>query len=211
MLPLATAFALHWAVLLTPGPNALLIAQLAASGHARAARAASVGIASVALTWATLAALGVGAVFAAHPALRTTLQAAGGAYLLWIAAKLWRASRSANQPTATQGTLTAFTTAQAFRLGLVTNLGNPKTALFFGSVFATSLPAEPTSALLAAAIALMTANSLAWHLLLSWAFSHARVQRAYARQQGLLHALASAVLAVFGGRLLLRAVTDNAD
>ena len=67
---LASIAVLHWAVLLVPGFNFVLIGQLAASGQRRSAFAAVAGMTLGTLTWALLAVLGVGVVFAAHPALR---------------------------------------------------------------------------------------------------------------------------------------------
>ena len=86
---------LHWAVLLVPGFNFVLIGQLAAGGSRRAAWAAVVGMTTGTLVWATLAVAGVGAVFAAHPALRLVAQWLGGLYLLVLAWGLWRAGGAA--------------------------------------------------------------------------------------------------------------------
>jgi threonine efflux protein len=199
---LSTVFALHWAVLLSPGVNTLLVAQLAASGQPRSAAAASVGISSIALAWATLAALGVGAVFSAHPSIRLSMQVACGLYLLWIATKLWRGSAGA------LGTAAPMRAAQALRMGLLTNATNPKTALFFGSVFATALPHSASWALIASAVALMWLNSLVWHLLLTAAFSRQRIQHAYAAQGRILSRVASLALGAFGLRMLIQSAQE---
>jgi hypothetical protein len=66
----------------------------------------------------------------------------GGAYLLYLANRLWR-----SKPGPTEQAPVAVSRMKAFRLGLLTNLSNPKAALFFGSVFATSFPAHPEPAL----------------------------------------------------------------
>ena len=92
---LLTVALLHWLVLITPGANVLLISQLAASGHRASACHAGVGISVVAAVWALLAIIGVNSLFALHPALRLTVQIAGGIYLCYIAYKMWRASSPA--------------------------------------------------------------------------------------------------------------------
>ena len=126
-----TIAVLHWVVLVIPGVNFVLIAQLAAGSARSVSLAAVAGITTVTLTWATLAILGMGAVFAAHPALRQAFQVAGGAYLCYVAFKLWR-----SPPVDANAEVKPVTTsrAAAFRLGFITNVFNPKTALFFGSV-----------------------------------------------------------------------------
>src|SRR5687767_6972991 len=175
---LITVALLHWVALVTPGPNVLLVAQLAAAGHRRSACYAAVGISVIALTWATLAILGVNAVFGAHPMLRLALQAAGGLYLCYLAVRIWRS------PPPTDGRhAQSLSPAAAFRLGLLTNVTNPKTALFFGGVFATALPQTPDTSVLAAAAALVFFNAIVWHVLLAVGFSHPHVQLAYGRQR----------------------------
>lgn len=198
MSALLTITLLHWVVLVTPGPNVLVVSNLAAGGSRAAALCAALGVTLVAGLWSALAVLGVGTVFAAHPPLRAVVQAAGGIYLLIVARRLWRAGGAA--PAAHDA---ATSPAAAFRLGLITNILNPKSALFFGSVFATALPARPSAPLLVCAVALVVFNACCWHVLLAFAFSSARIQRAYARRRQDLGRVASVLIGAFGARLLL--------
>lgn len=193
---LVTVSVLHWLVLVTPGANVLVVSQLAASGQRKAALCAAGGVTSVALIWSVLAVLGVHAIFAAHHYLRMMLQLAGGGYLCYVAIRLWR---SGSQQT--QAHRTAMNSAAAFRLGFLTNIMNPKSALFFGSVFASALPASPSSTLLVAVVGMVFVNALVWHAVLALTFSQARVQRAYGRYRGRLNRIAAIVVAVFGLRL----------
>ncbi|MBN8488810.1 MAG: LysE family transporter, partial [Burkholderiales bacterium] len=156
---LATIAVLHWAVLLVPGFNFVLLGQLAASGQRDRALAAVVGMTLGTLSWALLAVLGVGVVFAAHPLLREAVQVAGGLYLLQLAWKLW-ASAGATPAQAQAGVLSR---RAAARVGFTTAMLNPKIALFYGSVFATALPPQPAPLLQAAAVVLVFANSVLWH------------------------------------------------
>jgi threonine efflux protein len=98
--------------------------------------------------------------------------------------------------------------AAAFRLGFLTNIMNPKSALFFGSVFATALPLQPSSELLAAAVAVVVVNALFWHMLLAIAFSHRLVQAMYARQRLIISRIAGALVGVFGLRLLFAVASE---
>jgi threonine/homoserine/homoserine lactone efflux protein len=199
---LATIWLLHVAALVTPGANVLLVSHLSASGSARSAALAAVGVAVGAAIWSGAAVLGVHALFAAFPALRLALQVAGAAYLLTVAWRLWHACTAPPKAPA------ALSHARAFRLGLLTNLSNPKSALFFGSVFSAALPAQPPALLLCAAVALVVANALAWHLLLAFLFSRRLVQSGYGAQRDLLGRVAGALLGVLGLGLLAAAVRD---
>lgn len=194
---------LHWVVLVTPGANVLLVSQLAASGHRKAACFAALGVTAVAVLWSALAVLGVNALFAAHPHLRLGLQVAGGFYLCYVAFRLWRSGSGG-----AFGSSKALGPVAAFRLGFLTNIANPKSALFFGSVFATALPPEPSAVLLFAVIALVFANALCWHLFLALAFSHYRVQSAYARHHKWLSRIAAALVGAFGLRLLFASLRE---
>jgi threonine efflux protein len=189
---------LHWVVLATPGVNFVLIAQLAAGSTRSVSLAAVAGITTVTLLWASLAILGMGAVFSAHPALRQSFQVAGGAYLCYVAWKLWRS------PAAVSQEVKAVTTsrAAAFRMGFITNVFNPKTALFFGSVFATALPPSPGAAMLAGAVALVWFNAVVWHVFLALAFSHGRIQSGYQRWRAVFNRGAAGLVGAFGLRLL---------
>ena len=200
---LLTIAVLHWVVLITPGVNMLVISQLAASGQRKAACFCALGVASVALTWAILAIMRVNAIFAAHAYLRQALQGAGGAYLVYVALRLWQAGGSSDH--SAPGYVAP---AAAFRLGFLTNIMNPKSALFFGSVFATALPPQPAPELLAAAVGLALANTLSWHIFLALAFSDRRVQAAYARWCNMLNRIAGALVGAFGLRLLATTVEE---
>jgi len=194
---LLTVFFLHWLALVTPGPNVMLISQLAASGHRGSALYASLGIGVMAAAWALLAVLGINAIFSAHSQLRLAVQIAGGAYLCYIALKLWRSGAWVGGRQ--YGRIAPWA---AFRLGFITNITNPKTALFFGSVFAAALPAHPGTPLLAAAVAMVFFNALVWHVLLGLALSHPSIQSGYDRQRKLLNRAAAAIIGAYGLRLL---------
>jgi len=193
-----TIAVLHWVALVTPGVNFVLILQLAAGSPRSVSLSAAAGITTVTFLWALLAILGMGAAFSAHPALRQAFQIAGGAYLCYVAWKLWQS------PAAVATEVKAVTTsrAAAFRMGFVTNVFNPKTALFFGSVFATALPPSPGPAVLAGAVLLCWFNAVVWHVFLALAFSHGRVQSAYQRGRTVFSRGAAGLVGAFGLRLL---------
>ena len=200
---LVTVGLLHWIALVVPGANVLVVSNLAASHARRPAIFAALGITLVAAIWATLAVLGVNAVFAAHPHLRIVVQAAGGLYLIYLAARLWRSGAA---PEA--GAATTLSPLAAFRLGFLTNITNPKSALFFGSVFATALPNDPAPGLLVAVVTLAVLNALCWHLFLAFAFSHPRVRASYARRRAVFSRLAGLLIGTFGARLVVAAAVE---
>jgi threonine efflux protein len=195
---LLTIWLLHVAALLSPGANVLLVSQLAASDRGRSAVFAALGVTLGAVLWATFAVLGVHAVFGAFPGLRLGLQILGGVYLLYVATRLWRSrGPDLGEPAP------SVSKATAFRLGFLTNITNPKSALFFGSVFAASFPAAPSLLLQMCAVVMIVVNALCWHLLLAYLFSRPQVRAAYARYRTRANRFASAIMGLMGLGLLL--------
>jgi threonine/homoserine/homoserine lactone efflux protein len=199
---LLTVWLLHVAALATPGANVLLVSHLAAKGDRRGATYAAVGVTIGAVVWSTAAVLGVSALFIRVPALRLALQLAGAAYLIYVAHRIWRTPLPTAKPA---GRLAS---DQALRAGLLTNLSNPKAALFFGSIFTSALPSHPGASLLVASILLVLVNALAWHLLLAFLFSRPTVQAGYASRRGALSRVAGLVVGVMGLSLLLAALNE---
>jgi threonine efflux protein len=199
---LITIWLLDVASLIIPGANVLLVSHLSASGSPRGATAAALGVAAGAALWASAAVLGVDALFVAFPTVRLFMQIAGAAYLLYLASRLWRERvLPAGQPAATSA-------ARAFRLGLLTNLSNPKSALFFGSVFSAAMPAHPSVPVLCSAVALVSGNSLAWHLLLAYLLSRRAVQTGYELHRGVFARVGATVMGALGLGLLMASLRE---
>jgi threonine/homoserine/homoserine lactone efflux protein len=118
---------------LSPGPDTMFVLASSASGGPRAGVAATFGISTGLMGHATLAALGISALIAASPTAFEVLRLAGAFYLLWIGMGALRASIAALEATADappQVSGEAVSSA-AYRRGLVTNLLNPKVAVFY--------------------------------------------------------------------------------
>ena len=109
---------------LSPGTDMMFIIASGLSGGKRAAVMAVLGINAGVMTHILLAAIGVAAVMAAHPKLVVVIQYAGGIYMVWLAVMSFRGAgdmavrHGRSDPVA------------ALRRGYVTNLLNPKVALF---------------------------------------------------------------------------------
>jgi threonine/homoserine/homoserine lactone efflux protein len=123
---------------LTPGPNMAYLAVIAATEGRRPGFAAVAGVALGLAAVGLAAALGLAAVIAASPGLYQALRWAGVAYLLWLAFDAWRDAGGAE--TGPRGQRLAL----YFRRGLVTNLLNPKAAVFYVAILPGFIdPAQP--------------------------------------------------------------------
>lgn len=197
------AFVAAAAVLLAiPGPTVLLVISYALGHGRRPATAIVAGVALGDLTSMTASMLGLGAVLATSALVFTGLRWIGGAYLVYLGIKLWRAPVGAAgfEAAPTAGPLRMFTHAYA-----VTAL-NPKGIIFFVAFVPQFLDASraflPQVAVLVITFVTMAAlNSLGYALLASAArqrLRQPRVQRIVNRTGGSL--LVGAGLLAFGWR-----------
>ncbi|WP_224982572.1 LysE family translocator [Geomonas agri] len=202
---LLTIWLLYAAILLSPGANTLLITQLAASEQGRSACVAALGVALGSTLWCVSAVFGIHVIFVVFPAMRLTLQVGGGIYLLYIASRLWRASSGAMTRMELRASKSAIA---AFRLGFLTNMTNPKAALFFGSIFAASFPATPSRALQVAVIVMVMVSSSCYHLFLAYLFSRDKVRAGYARSRGTFNRIAAVAVSSLGLGLLVATLRE---
>jgi threonine/homoserine/homoserine lactone efflux protein len=120
---------------LTPGPNMAYLAILSAERGRAAGLAAVAGVALGLTLLGLLAVFGLGALVLDQPILFQTLRWAGIAYLIYLA---WEAWTEAHRPIrAVDDRAGAW---RFFRRGLVTNLLNPKAAIFYVTVMPGFLP-----------------------------------------------------------------------
>lgn len=146
--------------------------------------------------------LGLSALMAQVAWLYGTLKLAGGVYLLYLAVRLWRGA-SRCLPRASDPPTTAQTDAQALRLGLLTNLTNPKALVFYGSIFAALLGPDSPPWVKGAAFAIVVTNAMLWHAALACFFATAGAQRSYRRVKNWVDRSAAIALGVLGTRLIL--------
>ena len=148
------------------------------------------------------------ALFAAAPWLYVSLKVAGGLYLIYLGARLIVNSVRRPVPSNTRAAGPAPIPARrslgaAWRLGLLTNLSNPKTAAFVTSLFATTMPAEPALSLGLSAAAVMTGVSLIWYGAVALVFASALVAGWYGRAAKLIDRIAGGVFVLFGAKMVL--------
>lgn len=122
-----------WLLNLTPGPDVLYIVSSALKSGVRAGIVAALGIVSGCFVHVFAAALGVGALLATSAAAFTVLKWVGAAYLVWMGIKLLRARGGGATivPDQVSADVVAVNLGRIYRQGFLTNVLNPKVALFF--------------------------------------------------------------------------------
>lgn len=120
------------ALTMTPGPDMLLIASRSVSQGRSAGFASLAGIQVGTYCHAMAAAFGLSQLFLAVPVAYDAVRFGGAAYLLYLAWKTFRANPAVVSAVASQDRIPA---GRIFRQGLLTNLLNPKMALFVLALF----------------------------------------------------------------------------
>lgn len=111
---------------LTPGPDMLyVIARSAAEGR-KAGIVSALGIAAGTIVHTAAVALGVVSLLAAVPVAFLIVKYAGAAYLIYLGVRALRSSSAITAPVIERARLSGI-----FRQGVITNVLNPKVALFF--------------------------------------------------------------------------------
>ena len=160
MLPQLAAFlGVSAVVIVTPGQDTALTIRNALLGGRRAATTTALGVAAGQAVWALAASVGVAALLRASEPVFLALRLAGSAYLVYLGAQALRAALRREPRGAAVARGAPLEPRIAFRQGVISNLGNPKMAVFFTSL----LPqfAESFGALLALGLVFST-MTLVW-------------------------------------------------
>jgi threonine/homoserine/homoserine lactone efflux protein len=184
-------------VIVTPGQDTALTIRNTLLGGRRNGVFTALGVASGNFAWAVATSAGIAALLVASEPAFVALRLFGAAYLIFLGAQAFssavglRAARATvEQPPGRART--------SFRQGLISNLGNPKIAVFFPSL----LPqfADSFGPLLTLGV-IFAAMTLVW--LTAYAFAVAKAGEVLLRPRvrRLIDAVAGVVLVAFGVRL----------
>lgn len=187
--------AIHLLMAMVPGPNTVVVSTCSAGISRRAGLTAAAGIALASLIWVSLSLAGVGLLLLQAGELYRLVRLIGAAYLIYVGVRMLRPARRAGAAPA------APPYRSPFLAGFLTTLSNPKSAVFWTSVFALVVPADPPAWFLGAVLALIACQSFAWYGLVAAALSTAFSRRHYARMSGGLSRIAGACMVFFGVKL----------
>ncbi|HCT03951.1 MAG TPA: lysine transporter LysE, partial [Pseudomonas sp.] len=90
----------------------------------------------------------------------------------------------------------------AWRLGLLGNISNPKSALFVATIFASTMPPSPSPMLLTLAVTVMATLSFSWYCAVALVFSSERMANLYSRSRKWLDRFAGGCYVLFGAHLV---------
>jgi threonine/homoserine/homoserine lactone efflux protein len=120
-------------VIVTPGQDTALTIRNSLMGGRRPGVFTALGVSAGQAVWALATSIGIAALIVAFEPAFIALKLAGAAFLVYLGAQALLAAVRGGQVhrNEARGTLSS---AAAFRQGVVSNLGNPKMAVFFTSL-----------------------------------------------------------------------------
>ncbi len=191
-----------WSIaVITPGPNFFITAQTTVKHSHAAGIFVVLGTCTGTIIWSIAGYFGIAYLFIAAPWIYTTLKVVGGSYIIYLGIMLIMSSckSSTKVDIPKENSQSNFLN---WRKGLITNLANPKTAMFITSLFASVLPKEPTIFIGISIIALMVAISLIWYSFVVLIFSSNKFSDYYNQMQKWLEGFAGIIFVFFGVKLV---------
>ena len=192
-------------VIVTPGPDTALTIRNSLVGGRASGVFTAVGVGAGQATWALATSLGIVALLRVSEPVFVGVKVVGAAYLVFLGVQALRAALGFRTPpeSAKNGAQHRLSRPSvAFRQGLISNLGNPKMAVFFTSLLPPFVPHGRATFLMLLLLGLVFClMTVTW--LTAYAFGVARVggflQRSGVRRT--IDGLTGAVLIGLGLRL----------
>lgn len=209
LLTLLTLCLLTFVSDITPGPNFWKIVHYSVFHSRRNALLFITGLSTSSAVHCLLGFAGVSALIASFEHGLLAIQLLGGAYIAWYGVKLLRTRKQevrTEQPTSTDNTAiqSGHRTSRLWLDGMLTNFSNPKTILFYASLFAITLtPGKPAWEVSLILVCLLLTSFLT-NLLVASLFSLAPVQRFFRRWQVTINRVIGGLLVVAGIKIALQ-------
>ncbi len=186
-------------VIVTPGQDTALTIRNVLAGGARNGVFTALGVATGQAVWTMLTSVGLAALLIASEPAFLALKVAGAAYLVALGIhSLVDALRGSGSERASSQRVRP---AAAYRRGLLSNLGNPKMALFFTSLLPQFAPPHASFLHLLSLGLVFCAMTLLWLSLYAAVVARLGEILRRSRVRRTLDAVTGSVLVAFGARL----------
>lgn len=191
--------AIHFIAAVSPGPSFVVAVKTAITEGFWPATGMAVGLGLGACIWAVSALVGLAILLELVPSLMLTLRIGAGVFLGWIALQMWRHAEDPLPEISTHQVPRS--TASALRLGLATQIANPKPAIFFGAVFVGLVPQGTPWPLLALLLFFIFFNETLWYIFVGRVFSLPKARKLYGGTKTIVDRLFGGIIALFAARI----------
>ena len=189
---------IHLLMAIVPGPNTVLVSFTAASLSRSSGLLSAAGVVVASLIWVTLSLSGIIALLLKADILYQATRLVGAAYLVYTGIRIFRAIPTSVQP---ENSRPVSSRHSPFVAGVFTTLSNPKSAIFWVSVFALLVPGGAPLWYYCAVVAIITVQSTIWYGFVALVLSTSVVKRNYAGLSSWIDKVAGGVMIVFGLKL----------
>ncbi len=202
---LFTICLLHFVAQLSPGPDVLLIAKSAASTTRRNTLKIILGISVGIVLWVILTLAGFTVLIKQRPWIQQILMLLGGLFLARMGWGMLQAGRATLKQKTVWEMGAVQTVQNYFLLGLLTNLSNPKTLVYFSSVFSLALSSSASSSIQSQLAVLIPVQTFLTFAIFMWIMSLPRIKALYQRSGGYIDLLSGVLFLLFAVWLCLDA------
>lgn len=186
---------------ISPGPDFFIVLRNSLVHSRTAGMMTACGIAAALIIHLAYTFVGIGFIIAESPSLYSLLTKLGAAYLLYIGCRCLF-SRASQENTSYQKAVKTLSPRAAFIRGFLTNVLNPKCALFFISLFSQFITPTTSFEVKVAYGLINWACTLAWFLFLAYVITSEKIQkRLFSFRTAIDHVMGSA-LVYLGCKLL---------
>ena len=211
MNPVLSLFSILTALTLgaiSPGPSFLFVTRTSVALSRRDGIAAALGMGLGAALVCALALVGLRAVIAQAEWAYIGFKILGGAYLCYLAWRLWRGAAAPSSPEGVAPVSSRSGLARSFWLALATQLSNPKTLVVIGGIFAALLPAHIPIWMPLAIPPIQFVIETSWYSFVAVVMSSSAPRAAYLHARAGIDRAAGCVLGVLGLRLIVESVRE---
>ena len=194
---LLTISMLHFVAQLSPGPVVLSIAKRAASTTRRNTLQIITGISVGIIVWVVLTLAGFSALLQQWPWIQQILMLLGGFFLAKMGWAMLKGGLSSFQQSANLDTGTVPQAKNYFLLGLFTNLSNPKTLIYFSSVFSLALSSSADVSLKTQLAVLIPIQTFLTFVLFMLIMSMPKIKALYQRSGSYIDIISGALFLIF--------------
>lgn len=192
---------------ITPGVDTMLVIRNTARGGWRDGAVSSLGICSGLFVHGAVSAVGISVILLQTAWLFSGLKLAGAGYLVWLGIGSWRSamkSRPALQAELLPAEIRGFRVARSLREGFLSNVLNPKTAVFYLAFLPQFI--DPTGSALLQSLSLAGLHfliAMIWQCLLALMVTQAKVWLGRPSTNMAFGAVTGSVLIALGLRLAI--------
>lgn len=194
---------------ISPGPSFVVVSRIAILRSRTDGVMAALGMGIGGFVFATVAVAGLTAILLQVEWLNMVLRVAGGAYLLWLGINIWRAAPEPLEVADTASERQSTLWSSLLR-ALLVQLSNPKTAIFYASMFAALLPSPTPSWMYFALPPMLFLIEFGWYTVVAVGFSSRTPRAAYLRSKVWIDRTAGAVVGALGAKLMVDSVRSSA-